>query len=377
MLFSFVATLTAVAAIFFAVLMTEPGQSLNLPREWVVAYYSNRHLVVSLILLLLSALWWLNLRYGFCRKFWLVLASVGVLLCIVAANFLLAALFPPYQYGANYVSVTEADKKLSDEQVVYAVEINGEAKGYPREHLQIPHIAGATIGGNDVVMTFCPLSNLPMVFDQSYGREQLDLGVLIQTNNNLLMNDRASGELIQQITGRTEFSHENLRTYPNTMMSWKVFKRLYPNAEVFLYPFDRMLDRFLLAVFDEPIKRQFSEDYGPIFPTLAMIDARLPHKEQVWGISVGGEQAAFTKSFLESNSVFGFELGGMPLLLRYDSGLDVVRLFERPTNLPAADIHKVDIQGSFARSELRGVPMHNGVFWMVWAHWFPGSTVFN
>ena len=85
----------------------------------------------------------------------MVLASAGVVICIIAANFLLAAFFPAYQYGANYVTVAEADKLLSDDEIIYAVEINGEARGYPRKHLEIPHIAGAEIGGEEVVMTFC------------------------------------------------------------------------------------------------------------------------------------------------------------------------------------------------------------------------------
>lgn len=40
--------------------------------------------------------------------------------------------------GATYVSVFEADQQLSDDQVVYAVEINGETKGYPHDHLSTP-----------------------------------------------------------------------------------------------------------------------------------------------------------------------------------------------------------------------------------------------
>lgn len=107
-------------------------------------------------------------------------------------------------------------------------------RGYPRHHLEIPHIAGATIGGKDVVMTFCGLSNLPVVYDQDMGSGRTDLGVLSQTHNNLLMVDRESNELIQQITGRTEFSDKRLKTYANTMMTWENFKRAYPEAGVFI-----------------------------------------------------------------------------------------------------------------------------------------------
>jgi hypothetical protein len=26
---------------------------------------------------------------------------------------------------------------------------------------------------------------------------------------------------------------------------------------------------------------------------------------------------------------------------------------------------------------LQQLPMHNGVFWMVWSHWYPDTQVFN
>ena len=363
-LFVAVALLTATGAIFSAVLMTEPGQSLNLPRSWVVGYYTNRALFVALVLGLLGVLWWLHRRHGLGTMRAMALASAGVALCLVAANFLLALLFPPYQHGATYVPV--ADAQLADDQIVYAVTINGETKGFPRDHLSIPHIAGASIGGEEVVMTFCPLSNLPMVFDQDVGHGRSELGVLIQTHNNLVLTDRVSGELIQQITGRTEFSGQLLRTRANTMLRWGDFKRLYPQAEVFVYPFDRALDRLLLTVFEKPLERQFSDDHGPIFPTLALTDDRLPHKAQVWGVDVSGERAAFTRAFLTSNPTFEFELGGTALVMRYDAALDVATLFERSA-----------AHGANAPLELPQVPLHNGVFWMVWAHWFPDTALFD
>lgn len=377
LIFYTLAVVTALFSIFSAVLMTEPGQSLNLPREWVIGYYANRWIFIFINLSLLAALWWLNAKYHFLRNIWMALASVGVITCIIAANFLLAAFFPAYQYGANYVSISEADALLTDDDVIYAVEINGEAKGYPRKHLEIPHIAGAEIGGEEVVMTFCGLSNLPVVYDQNINDGRSDLGILLQTHNNLLMVDRESGELIQQITGQTEFSDKKLKSYPNTMMSWKNFKRLYPDAEVFIYEFNRVIDSFLLAVFEGPMEKQFSEEHGAIFPTLAMEDDRLPAKELIWGLDAGGQQAAFTEGFLKNNPVFQFSLSGNKYVIAYNADYDVVKLFERTINGRVIDVESIGIDGQTATGKLTEVPLHNGVFWMIWAHWFPETEVFN
>ena len=43
-----------------------------------------------------------------------------------------ALLFPTKQHEATFVSVQDADKILSDDQVIYAIELNGEVRGYPQ-----------------------------------------------------------------------------------------------------------------------------------------------------------------------------------------------------------------------------------------------------
>jgi hypothetical protein len=371
------AVVTAIVSIFSAVLMTEPGQSLNLPREWVIGYFANRWLFIVINLSLLAALWWLNHIYQFWRRIWLILASIGVIFCVISANYLLTALFPSSQYDAVYVSVADADKLLSDEEIIYAVEINGEARGYPKGHLEIPHIAGAEIGGEEVVMTFCALSNVPVVYNQDIGTGRSDLGILLQTHNNLLMVDRASGELIQQITGQAEFSGRKLKSYPNTMMSWKSFKKRHPDATVFTYKFDRALDQVLQAAFKGPMEQQFSEEYGPIFPTLALEDDRLPAKQQVWGFDAGSAQAAFTAQFMQKNTIFPFSLGGKEYVITYSDEFDLVNLYERSINGRLIDVEDIDRDGQTSAGKLTKAPLHNGVFWMIWAHWFPDTAVFG
>ncbi|MGF1757128.1 DUF3179 domain-containing protein [Photobacterium sagamiensis] len=376
-LFLVIAIVTAVFSIFSAVLMTEPGQSLNLPRSWVMTYFQYRWFFIGVNVCLLAYLWYLHVSLNIWSRFWVSLASVGVAVCIIAANFLLTAFFPSYQYGANYVSITDADKILSDSDVIYAVEINDEVRGYPRKHLEVPHIAGDNIGGKDVVMTFCALSNLPVVIEQDIGFGQSDLGILIQTHNNLVMVDRNSGELIQQITRTPEFSEAKVVSHPNTMTTWKSFKELYPQATVFNYEFNRVVDSLLLALFEGPMEQQFSNEYGPIFPTLAMNDNRLPPKEQIWGFDSGDVQAAFTRSFAQKNPVFKFDLEGHPLVLVYDEEHDIVNLFDGVIDDQLVDFESIDFRGTNENGRLKQLPMHNGVFWMVWSHWYPGTQVFN
>ena len=154
-------------------------------------------------------------------------------------------------------------------------------------------------------------------------------------------------------------------------------KKLYPDAEVFIYEFDRALDNFLLAAFEGPMVKQFSEEHGPVFPTLTMEDDRLPAKEQVWGLDVGDEQAAFTGVFLQENPVFPFSLGGVEYVIAYNAEFNVVNLFERSVNGRVIDVESIGIDGHTPAGKLTKRPLHNGVFWMVWVHWFPDTKVFG
>jgi hypothetical protein len=377
-LFIVTAFVTAAFSIFSAVLMTEPGQSLNLPREWVVTYYQYHWLCIGLNIGLLALLWYLHITLKIWSRLWMLLASAGVVICIVAANFLLAVFFPSAQHQATYVSQTEANAILEDESVIYAVEINNEVRGYPRSHMEIPHIAGDNIGGKDVALTFCALSNVPVVIEQDIGLGQpSDLGILIQTHNNLVIVERNTGELIQQITMEPEFTDAKIVTHPNTMMTWKNFKKAYPTASVFIYPFDRAVDKFLVNLFNAPMKQQFNRELGPIFPTLDMQDQRLNPKEQVWGFSNGTSQLVFTRTFAQENPDYRFELDGQPLVLVYDKVYDVVNLFSREVNGQPHDFQHIDFRGVTETGQLQQLPMHNGVFWMVWSHWYPDTQVFN
>ena len=376
-LFLTVALITAALSIFSAVLMTEPGQSLNLPRSWIVNYYQHRWQLIALNTGLLALLWYLHARFAIWSRLWMILASLGVAICVLAANFLLALLFPSAQHDANYVSITEANALLDDNAVIYAVEINDEVRGYPRSHMEIPHIAGDNIGGKQVALTFCALSNLPIVIEQDIGLgTPSDLGILIQTHNNLVMVERNSGELIQQINMNPEFTNAKIITHPNTMMSWQHFKQAYPQAKVFLYAADRAVDTFLESVFEQPMKKQFDRSQGAIFPTLAMQDQRLNPKEQVWGFDNGTSQVAFTRAFAVENPVHRFELDGQALVLVYDRKVDTVSLFSLNKDNQLAEFENIDFRGVTDNGRLRQLATHNGVFWMVWSHWYPDTELF-
>ena len=163
-IFNVYAALLASIAIFCAISMTEPGQSLNIPRDWVLNYYDNAALYITLQTLALLGLWVLSGKWKMWNRKLMVASSVGVLFTFWATMHAMPLAFPTQQFTAEFFTVEEADQYIPDEdQRVYVVEMNGEVRVFPRHHVQIPHVAGWQSEGTNYAITYCGLSNLAMV----------------------------------------------------------------------------------------------------------------------------------------------------------------------------------------------------------------------
>ena len=148
LLFNLYALTLALFAIYCAVLMTEPGQMIGVPRDWVLGYYRYMAYFWALQLAALALLWVANARGRFWHPAWMVLASLGVLVTFWAESLAMPTAFPTQQFNAEYYSVGEADALIPEEDSrVYVVELNGEggcgrhrSRGHPRSR-SLPCVA--------------------------------------------------------------------------------------------------------------------------------------------------------------------------------------------------------------------------------------------
>ena len=299
-----------------AILLTEAGQIINLPRSWVFGYFANRWVISVLLVVATLGLLVLHRRYRTVNR-WVAGAYVAA---IVVCLFFIH-LFAPYvwlraqQHDAAFISVEAADRLLAPDTDVLVLEINGDARAYPRDWIMVPHIAGDTVGGEEVAMTYCALSNLPQAFTTAPGGADADYRVIAQVNNNLIFTDTNSGELYQQITGRGEYEQGTPRQYPVQRMPWHSFRALYPDGKVY-QPRDSALDQMTASLFKTSLTDHY--DGNPLFPTLSMRDDRLPTGEPVWGLLVNGEALAVPAShFGEEDALQSTILGGREVLVAW------------------------------------------------------------
>jgi hypothetical protein len=353
-IFNVYAALLASIAIFCVILMTEPGQSLNVPRDWLLNYYDNAVLYMTLQTVALICLWTLSEKWKMWNRKLMVASSAGVLLTFWASMHAMPTAFPTQQFSAEFFTVEEADQYIPEQdQRVYVVELNGEVRIFPRYHVQLPHVAGWESEGTGYAVTYCGLSNLAMVVETDYGLGEANLQVLGQAHNNLIFKDVNNGTAIQQITMKSEFTDHETTVHANTQMQWGAAKEMYPDAQVYIYGMERYIDGLLLDVFEGPLEMQRTKGESFIFPTLDLVDNRMDFKTEIFGYDNGKAQIAIDPEFARANNGYEFELAGESLSIETDG--QFVRLINVQTG--------------------KQVATHNGVHFGIWSQFFSDSEV--
>jgi len=367
-----VAIIALAAAGLGAVLMTEVGQMLNLPSDWVYSYFEYK---IPISLAIIGAGVGLIISQ---RKFQLLkkYQAVGFVVILFGCVFIMNWFVPYFwlraeQHVATFITISEADALLSEDADVFVLVVNDEARAYPRDWMMLPHIAGDTVGGEEVVMTYCALSDLPRGFSSIIEGQPTNLKVIAQVHNNLIFTDRISGELFQQITGEGKIHELRPNPYPVQRMPWHAFRSLYPAGKVF-YTEPNFLDRITTVLFDSGLNGHYKGQ--PLFPTLDMQDERVAAGESVWGIVIEDQPLAVTRSAFTDSNVINTKLGGQNIVIAWYPEYETVGVFTRNSDQP---VNEIDPYGRSAGQLLEPVVQYPGVLWMVWSHWFPKTAVLD
>jgi hypothetical protein len=136
----------------------------------------------------------------------------------------------------TFVSPGEAAEWLADNEPVIALEIDGDARAYPLQILTWHEIVNDTVGGVPVIVTFCPLCNSALTFDRRLGGEVYEFGTSgLLRNSDLVMYDRTSESLWQQLTGEAivgDLVGETLDFLPSSLVGFGDFRETFPEGIV-------------------------------------------------------------------------------------------------------------------------------------------------
>ena len=296
-------------------------------REFTMTIWYNRHLIGTFAfsaLLLSLFIWWKNREV--CSK-----KLLAFLVFFFVFNYHSGMINPKWmfrsqQHAAKFVPVTEAadymqrslhlahfgpDSYESVEDInVLVLETDNGAYAYSDYYLLQPHVVKAdTINNEEVIMTYCGLTNLGIAYSPVIQNNPLDLTVMTQLKNNLVLFDKNSGEAIQQIWGTMERgeSRQAMKEWPTIRMPLGSFKQLYPDGKVFINEIASFSENPVLAVWDRLVRHvmmlrgvglNWIDNEKPAFPTIDFKDKRLPMKELVYAISINDDHVVYSKDFV-------------------------------------------------------------------------------
>jgi hypothetical protein len=255
--------------------------------------------------------------------------------------------------AADNPSVTDATGGdwYDDDRIVFGVEINGEARAYPRNIMEIREMVNDTLGGRDIAMPYCTLCGSAQV----YLTDQLPAGVErpvmrtsgLLTRSNKVMYDVNTFSVFDTflgaaLTGPLADQGIVLEQVSVVTTTWGDWKEAHPDTTI--------LDESLALGRDSDLLNT-RDAGGPIFP-VGDVDERLPIQEPILGVlTEDGTPVAFPVAEARSTLVEGEPVEFDNIIVELSGG-----------GIQARDQAGIDLAGHQA-------------FWFAWSQFHPETEV--
>jgi len=316
---------------------------------------------------------------------------------------------PPVDEPA-FESIEDARGWLPGTAPVIALEVEGQARAYPLAILVWHEIVNDTLGGEPVVVTFCPLCNTALVFERTLDGVVYDFGTTGKLRfSDLVMYDRRTESWWQQAVGEAivgTLTGAKLTFLPAQIVSMDTFASTWPEGDVLSRDTGdpRPYGRNPYPGYDTPDERPFLFE--------GSLNGRVAPKERVVAVGEGEDAIAFPWSLLVETGIATETVGGEPIVVFWVPGtvsaLDEALIddsadvgssgvfrpemdgspltFERPAG-PAGPIVDVEtgstwsITGRATEGPLAGRTLepvlHGNHFWFAWAAFSVGTRVWQ
>lgn len=310
-----------------------------------------------------------------------------------------------------FETLDSAGEWLDPRSPLLVIELNGDVRAYPLAILTQHEIVNDVVGGEPVVVTYCPLCNSGLAFIRRVDGRVLDFGTsgrLFQSN--LVMYDRQHKNLWIQFTGEAVVGEpwvgKQLQRIPTAILSWREFQEGAPEGIV------------LARSSESSQTRNYGgnpylglEGQGADYDFDGPRDHRIPSYVRVVGLRdrSGTEARAILLPHLRRERVVEVELDGEPVVVMWIPGqasaVDTAIIHEgrdvgqtgafrpfdpigkRLTFQVDSDSHFVDaetgsqwnilgraIAGPLGGSQLSAIP-HINTWWYIWFAFAPETLV--
>jgi len=233
----------------------------------------------------------------------------------------------------KFISAEEASAYLNSDSFGLGLIHKGEARFYPYEILVWHEIINDEIGGDPVLVTYCPLCATGVVFERAVNGEAQEFGVSGKLwKSNLLMYNRTSKEddesLWSQVLGEAVLgvnTGEKLRIISSDTVRFTDWRKENPNTKVLSRETGALRSYGL-----DPYKNYYTSEsvsFGATFN-----DDRLHPKRFVLGIEINGKFKAYDRDALKVGETKD-RFQGQEIRIE-KSSIDEVRMFIGEDELP-------------------------------------------
>ncbi|MEO1562865.1 MAG: DUF3179 domain-containing (seleno)protein [Pseudomonadota bacterium] len=242
---------------------------------------------------------------------------------------------------------------LEEDQVVFGIVVNGQARAYPRSIMEVREMVNDTLGGRDLGIPYCTLCGAA----QAYFTDDLPEGVerpILRTSGLLSRSNKVMYDLNtysvfdtflgKALTGPLAEKGVVLKQASVVTTTWGEWKAAHPDTTV-------LKERYALG--RDPDFRNTRDANGPIFP-VGDVDPRLSVHEDVIGvITASGTPVAFQRTAAMLALQNGEEITFENVHLELDGG----------------GVKAVDADGSDIGS--------HQAFWFAWSQFYPDTELWS
>ncbi len=267
-----------------------------------------------------------------------------------------------------FINQQDASEWLAANEPVVVLELNGEARAYPLQILTWHEVVNDTVGGEPVIVTFCPLCNSAVAFGRTLPDGTVaEFGVSgLLRNSDLVMYDRVTESLWQQLTGEGivgELAGEQLTFLPAAIVSFADFRGAHPAGVVLSQEtgYSRSYGRNPYAGYDNMGQSPFLFD--------GELDGRLLPMERVVALSLNGIDVAYPYGVLSEAGVIQDRLDGREVVVFYQFGTSSAlgdAVIAQGADVGAAAVYDPELDGrrlTFSRQDGEFVDQETGSTW--------------
>jgi uncharacterized protein DUF3179 len=319
---------------------------------------------------------WDAWRSGWRWRVGVALGAVAVGGVVYAANFGMAADHVFLQPQA-LVLKPAAENKVAEDRLVVGIEVNGEARAYPLMFIGYHHQVHDTVGGKDVLVTYCTVCRSGRVFSPLVEGKLESFRLVGMDSFNAMLEDATTGSWWRQATGGAVTGSRKgmkLVPFPSRQVTLREWLASHPASLVM------QADAATVAADRYPKDDAFEKGTSRKKLTGTNPDS-WQDKSWVVGVEIGTRSKAFDWNRLKRERVINDAVGGTPIVLVLaDDGVSFFA-FERPdaeTRFALEEEKLVGPAGSYSASgsgptgSLKAVSASQE-FWHSWRSFHPDT----